>query len=397
MANDFLPQQTLASYACQHSLQGRLHEEAEADATGFRSRSEFQRDRDRIIHSTAFRRLKHKTQVFVYHEGDYYRTRLTHSLEVAQIARTCARALQLNEDLAEAVALAHDLGHTPFGHAGEDALNQMMAPWGGFDHNEQTLRILTQLEERYAAFDGLNLTWETIEGVAKHNGPVADAKRRPSLRVLDRQWDLQLASYASAEGQIANLADDIAYLAHDVDDSLRAGLFTLDQLHGLPVITPILQELEASWPGLARNRLTHELTRRLISYFVQDLLTCSAAQLAPLRGQDTQALRAAGQPVIQHSYQVSRELQEIRDFLFCNMWRHYKVNRMTSKARRVIKRLFNQLMEETNLLPTDWQARLDGLDETGQARVIADYVASMTDRYALLEYERLFETGPILN
>ena len=389
-----------ANYASTSS-KGRLLDEQARD-TGPFQRSDFQRDRDRILHSGAFRRLKHKTQVFVYHEGDYYRTRLTHSIEVAQIARSMARALGFNEDLAEAIALAHDLGHTPFGHAGEEALDQVMQPYGGFDHNEQTLRVLTRLEERYAGFDGLNLTWETLEGVAKHNGPVAIENRRPTLLLLDEALDLKLDSYASGEAQLANLADDIAYLAHDVDDSLRAGLFVPADIAHLPVISAILADLNSRFHDLPLSRLSHELTRHLISYFVQDLLGQSHENLQGLAPETPDAIRHAGYPVIAHSQAAREELRALRQFLFTNMWRHYKVNRMTSKAKRVTKRLFNQLMDETNLLPTEWQRKLtdemtgkDALNQ--QARIIADYVASMTDRYALLEYERLFETGPILS
>ena len=389
-----------ASYASTAS-KGRLLAEPARD-TGPFQRSDFQRDRDRILHSGAFRRLKHKTQVFVYHEGDYYRTRLTHSIEVAQIARSMARALGFNEDLSEAIALAHDLGHTPFGHAGEEALDQVMAPYGGFDHNEQTLRVLTKLEERYAGFDGLNLTWETLEGVAKHNGPVAHDHRRPTLTALDNDLFLKLDSYASGEAQLANLADDIAYLAHDVDDSLRAGLFTPRDIADLPVICDILAQLDKAYPDLPLSRLSHELTRHLISYFVQDLLHTTQHHLTRLNPQCADDIRFARQAMIAHSPQARDELRALREFLFTNMWRHYKVNRMTSKAKRVTKQLFSQFLDEPNLLPTQWQMKVtDEMTrpdaQTQKARIIADYVASMTDRYALLEYERLFETGPILS
>ena len=365
------------------------------EPAGVSTRSDFQRDRDRIIHSAAFRRLKHKTQVFIYHEGDYYRTRLTHSLEVAQIARSCARALRLNEDLCEAIALAHDLGHTPFGHAGEDALNAAMAAYGGFDHNEQSIRVLTVLEERYASFNGLNLTWETLEGIAKHNGPIT-GPIRPSIQKLDQKADLQLQSYASAEAQIANLSDDIAYLSHDFDDGLRAGLLDLAPLRDLPVVGPILAEITKQWPDLELSRLSHELTRRLISYFVEDLLQASRDQIsqsAPLTADDVRLLR---QPLITFSAKASEELAQLKSYLFTHMWRHYKVNRMTSKVRRVTTQLFDIFMEEGNLLPQDWQGKLLK-DRDHDARIIGDYVASMTDRYALLEYERIFEMGPILS
>ena len=382
----------LASFA---SFASASRGRALIEHAGTSTRSDYQRDRDRIIHSAAFRRLKHKTQVFIYHEGDYFRTRLTHSLEVAQIARSCARALRLNEDLAEAIALAHDLGHTPFGHAGEDALNEVMAPFGGFDHNEQSLRVLTILEERYAEFNGVNLTWETLEGIAKHNGPVRD-EIRPTIASLDEKLSLELSSYASAEAQIANLSDDIAYLSHDFDDGLRAGLLNLDGISNLPVVRDIVKGLRARYPDLALSRFSHELTRQLISYFVEDMLATSRAEIAkqPLTHADD--VRNLGRPLICFSDKATSELHELKRYLFKNMWRHYKVNRMTSKARRVIKMLFEIFINEPNLLPHDWQAKLSG-EKYKDARIIGDYVASMTDRYALLEYERIFEMGPILS
>ena len=374
-----------------HATRGRVLDEP----AGVSTRSDYQRDRDRIIHSAAFRRLKHKTQVFIYHEGDYFRTRLTHSLEVAQIARSCARALRLNEDLAEAIALAHDLGHTPFGHAGEDALNEVMAPFGGFDHNEQSLRVLTILEERYAAFNGVNLTWETLEGIAKHNGPIRGVIR-PTIAALDKSASLQLSSYASAEAQIANLSDDIAYLSHDFDDGLRAGLLQLPEISDLPVVGAILANIQSQWPDLALSRLSHELTRQLISYFVEDLLRTTRDEIAKQSLTCSDDVRGLGRPLVRFSDAAEAELRALKQYLFTHMWRHYKVNRMTSKARRVIKMLFEIFMDEPNLLPHDWQDKLSGT-KSQDARIIGDYVASMTDRYALLEYERIFEMGPILS
>ena len=362
---------------------------------GSSTRTDFQRDRDRIIHSAAFRRLKHKTQVFIYHEGDYFRTRLTHSLEVAQIARSCARALRLNEDLAEAIALAHDLGHTPFGHAGEDALNEMMAPFGGFDHNEQTIRVVTHLEERYAGFDGLNLTWETLEGVVKHNGPIK-GDIRPTIAELNKSHQFQLDSFASAEAQIANLSDDIAYLSHDFDDGLRAGLLALNDIKNLPVVGHILHEIERDWPDLQMGRLAHELTRRLISYFVEDMLAQSQQHIQSYNPQNADDVRSLPHGLITFSDKAGKELSNLKAYLFSHMWRHYKVNRMTSKARRTVRQLFTVFMEETNLLPHDWQEKITDND-VQKARLIGDYVASMTDRYALLEYERIFDQGPILS
>jgi len=398
----FMPEnRELAAFACHGpATRGRLIREAE-HPDGIGSRTPFQRDRDRVLHSSAFRRLKHKTQVFVYHEGDYFRTRLTHSIEVAQIARSMARALRLNDDLVEAVALAHDLGHTPFGHAGEEALDRCMADYGGFDHNEQTVRILTRLEQRYAAFDGLNLTWETLEGVVKHNGPITDgAHVRPAIAALNAAFPLDLETYPSAEAQLANLADDIAYLSHDFDDGLRAGLFSMADVADLPQIKPALSDIEAAYGKIANSLMTHELIRRLISVFVEDLLTQSAKNLASLDAQDADAIRSAQRPVIAFSPPMAADLETLRRFLFKNMWRHYKVNRMTSKAKRVVTELFNLFMSETNTLPHDWQTcndtRLDAMAETDRARIIADYIASMTDRYAILEHERLFDLGPIL-
>jgi dGTPase len=395
----------LAIYGCFHSQKGRLLEEdgaADKGNAGIFTRSPFQRDRDRIIHSVAFRRLKHKTQVFLYHEGDYFRTRLTHSLEVAQVARTMTRALGLNEDIAEAVALAHDLGHPPFGHAGEDALNIAMQDFGGFDHNEQSLRVLTLLEHRYARFDGLNLTFETIDGVLKHNGPLLKAGQdkhplRQTIKDLDARWGLDLELFPTAEAQIANLSDDIAYLSHDFDDALRAELLSLEQIADLPVVGRILAELKSEYGILPMGRLTHELTRRLISHFVQDLLTYSHQLLDDFAPKTADDIRHASHPMIGHSAEAAADLRVLRDFLMTNSWRHYKVNRMTSKSRKALAALFQRFSEEVNLLPTDWQKLAASGDEKHKARVIADYLASMTDRYALLEYERIFETGPILS
>ena len=389
----------LAPYAS-HGPQSRGRLLAENDGREATSRSPFQRDRDRIIHSGAFRRLKHKTQVFVYHEGDYFRTRLTHSLEVAQIARSMARALQLNDDLAEAVALAHDLGHTPFGHAGEDALNNAMQNFGGFDHNDQTIRVLTHLEQRYAGFDGLNLSWETIEGVVKHNGPVTgDAAGRDPVSEIDRKFHLELEKYASAEAQLANLADDIAYLSHDFDDGLRAGLFRLEDICHLPQVSTALKDINQRYGTIDLGRTTHELVRRLISVFVEDLLTVSSRNLAEAELSTVDDIRTAGRPLIVFSAPMAADLDCLRKFLFHHMWRHYKVNRMTSKAKRVVTDLFDLFMSETNILPHDWQASagvaLTDLSLTGRARIIADYIASMTDRYAIIEHQRLFDLSPI--
>lgn len=404
LPSDIAENRELAVYACHGPLsRGRIHAETEKldGASQLIARTPFQRDRDRILHSSAFRKLKHKTQVFVYHEGDYFRTRMTHSIEVAQIARSMARALRLNDDLVEAVALAHDLGHTPFGHAGEDALHSRMADFGGFDHNEQTVRVLTALEHRYAGFDGLNLTWETLEGVCKHNGPITgDQTVRPAIAAIDAAFDMRLADHPSAEAQLANLADDIAYLSHDFDDGLRANLFTIHDISTLPQVDGILAGIQAAHGDLPVERLTHELIRRLISVFVNDLLVQSSANLGEIDAASPDDIRTAGRAIIAFSQRMAADLETIRDFLFTNMWRHYKVNRMTSKAKRVVTGLFDLFMSETNTLPTGWQARdgiaINDLDKPARARIIADYIASMTDRYAMLEHQRLFEPGPIL-
>ncbi len=390
----------LAPFACHGpASRGRLLDEQEHQSST--SRTPFQRDRDRIIHSVAFRRLKHKTQVFVYHEGDYFRTRLTHSLEVAQIARSMARALGLNDDLAEAVALAHDLGHTPFGHAGEEALNRLMQDYGGFDHNEQTVRVLTKLEQRYASFNGLNLSWETLEGVVKHHGVIKSRKRvRPAIAEIDMELDLKLEHHSSAEAQLANLADDIAYLSHDFDDALRAKLFAIDDIRGLPQVGAALADIEACHGKLDLGRVTHEMVRRLISVFVEDMLLVSNANLVSLGATHPDDIRHHKTPVIGFSADMAADLETLRSFLFKNMWRHYKVNRMTSKAKRVVTDLFDLFMSEPDTLPGDWQFNqkqaLSDMTNTDRARIIADYIASMTDRYAIVEHERLFDLGPIL-
>ena len=388
----------LAAYACRaaHS-RGRLVAEQESP-----TRTPFQRDRDRILHSGAFRKLKYKTQVFVYHEGDYFRTRLTHSLEVAQIARSICRALGLNDDLAEAVALAHDLGHAPFGHAGEDALNQSMAPYGGFAHNEQTLRILTLLERRYAGFDGLNLCWETLEGVVKHNGPLVPPPPglalAPTILAFRHRFDLEYQTWPSAEAQVAALADNIAYDNHDLDDGLRAGLFTVEDIAAVPLVGPIVARVRAMYPDLERPRLIHETIRRLIDAMVTDVLTETGRRLAALQPGSPAQIRLARGPVVAFGEAMAGEERGLRTFLMERMYRHFRVNRETSKARRVVRDLFSLFMAEPACLPTEWQGYLmkeGGLNEAdsgadARARTIADYIAGMTDRYALLEHRRLF-------
>jgi dGTPase len=369
----------LATYASKPSeSRGRLVDEGHSA-----HRSCFQRDRDRIIHSTAFRRLKHKTQVFVEHEGDHFRTRLTHSIEVAQVARTIARTLGLNEELTEAVALAHDLGHTPFGHTGEDALDACMQPYGGFDHNAQAIRIVTRLEQHYAEFDGLNLTWETLEGIAKHNGPVT-GDIPYALAEAVAAFDLELGTYASAEAQVAALADDIAYNNHDLDDGLRAGLFTVEDILHLPIVGRCFAEVDAKYPGLAADRRRHEALRRVFGVMVEDVLVESAGRLAASGAQSAQDIRLLGRPVVQFSAPLWDELKEIRAFLFGHMYRHETVKKMRVETAQVVRDLFAAFMADPTRLPQGWQAS----GELAQARKISDYIAGMTDRFALQQHKK---------
>jgi dGTPase len=370
---------------------GRLYAEPEST-----TRTVFQRDRDRIIHSGAFRKLQYKTQVFVYHEGDYYRTRLTHSIEVAQIARSIARVLRVDEDLAEAVALAHDLGHTPFGHAGEHALDRCMRDYGGFDHNDQALRIVTKLEERYADFDGLNLSWEALDGLVKHNGPllpVPEGEVLPiTINAFRHQFDLELQTHAGIEAQIAALSDDIAYNTHDIEDGVRAGFFTLDELAGLPLVGDIIDEVRGRYPGLEAGRVIHETTRRLIDRLVRDLSAETERRLAELAPRSADDIRRAGRPTVALSAGMSRAEKVLRQFLDTRLYHDYRVNRMTSKARRILADLFKQFMAEPDTLPTQWQGQIAADNgETSRARVIADYLAGMTDRFAIAEHQRFFD------
>jgi dGTPase len=370
---------------------GRLHREPEHPM-----RSPFQRDRDRIVHSTAFRRLTHKTQVFVYHEGDHYRTRLTHSLEVAQIARTISRALGLDEDLAETLALAHDLGHTPFGHAGEEALNAEMARFGGFSHNDQTLRILTRLERRYAEFDGLNLTWEALEGTVKHNGPLRGAGAirpvPPTIAEYDARHPLALETFPSAEAQVAALADDIAYNNHDIDDGLRAGLFAVTDLAEVSLVGPVFRELSTRYPRIEEPRLINESIRRVIDLMVTDLIGETRQRLADSAVRSADEVRALPQPIAEFSAEMRLNNRSLKEFLFERMYRHYRVNRMSSKARRVVHDLFSLYLAEPQCMPGEWRSHAAGPDDPRTARVAADYLAGMTDRFALDEHHRLFDT-----
>ena len=379
----------VAPFACrpEHS-RGRLFPEEES---GFRSC--FQRDRDRIIHSGAFRRLKHKTQVFVEHEGDYFRTRLTHSIEVAQVARTISGALGLNSELTEAIALAHDLGHTPFGHTGEDALDLMMKPYGGFDHNAQALRIVTSLENHYAEFDGLNLTWEALEGIAKHNGPVSEPFPY-ALKTYNNCHNLELHTHASAEAQVAALADDVAYNNHDLQDGLRAGLFTEKEIADLPIIGEAYFEVDKAYPHLDPNRRKHEALRRVFGVMVADVIDTSRQILADQAPNSVDELRGLGLQVVQFSAVCWSDLSVIRKFLFSRMYRAPSVMQMRTEVTEVVKRLFSLFLEQPLLLPTAWHAELlTGSDKTDVARMVADYVAGMTDRFALQTHERLI--GPV--
>ncbi|MCA0401090.1 MAG: deoxyguanosinetriphosphate triphosphohydrolase [Proteobacteria bacterium] len=397
----FARERPLSPFACDHRRsRGRLIVEAASP-----TRTDFQRDRDRIIHSNAFRRLKHKTQVFVEHEGDHYRTRLTHTIEVSQIARALARILGLDEDLAEALALAHDLGHTPFGHAGEDALDALMVAHGGFDHNAQTLRIVTRLERRYAAYDGLNLTWEMLEGLVKHNGPLLEAGGGPVERYrkhgiptaileYNAAQQLDLASFASAEAQVAAIADDIAYDAHDIDDALRAGLFGSKDLREVPFLAALLFEIERQWPELDESRKAHEIMRRVITRLIEDVAVESERRIIALNPRSVEEIRAAEGPVIGFSPAMSREEQALKGFLFLRMYRHERVMKFRRAAAEIIENLFLRYMAE----PAEMgEAGTNApRDEARLARRVADYIAGMTDRFAAQEHERLFDATPPL-
>lgn len=370
---------------------GRLHPETESA-----TRSPFQRDRDRVIHSTAFRRLKHKTQVFVYHEGDHYRTRLTHSLEVAQIARSLARVLGLDEDLSEALALAHDLGHTPFGHAGEKALSACMAAFDGFDHNAQTLRIVTKLEQRYASFDGLNLSWETLEGIVKHNGPLIGKGKKKidelplAIREYATQHDLRLDSYASAEAQVAAISDDIAYNTHDIDDGLRAGLFLLEDICAIPLVGEAVAEVRKRYPGIETGRLIPESIRRLVDTMITDVLHETNARIARFEPEKAEDVRSLGAPLVAFSAAMAAHDKALKAFLHSHMYGHYKVARVMNKASHVVSELFDLLIARPELLPPEWSSQCKGAHQQKTARVVCDFIAGMTDGFAIEEHHRLF-------
>jgi dGTPase len=371
------------------------------------TRNDFRRDCDRIIHSAAFRRLAHKTQVFVFHEGDHYRTRLTHTLEVAQIARSLARALGLDEDLAEVVALGHDLGHPPFGHAGERALDRCLANVGGFDHNAQTLRTVTALERRYAAFDGLNLTWETLEGLLKHNGPLTDRAGAPigryrehglphGIKDYEAAQELDLWSFASAEAQVAAIADDIAYNAHDIDDGLRAELFALDDLCEVPLAAALIGEIRRMHPRLDASRTVHELVRRVITRMIEDVIAETGARLAALAPSSVVDVRHAQRQVGSFSAAMVEADRAIKGFLNPRMYRHPRVMGIMTDAEGVVCDLFNCYVASPDEMPAEWASRAATPDEAARLRAIADFIAGMTDRYALIEHERLFERTPKL-
>ena len=388
-----VPLLTRAPYASDPlASRGRKYPEADS-----RTRTPFARDRDRIIHASAFRRLKEKTQVFVAHEGDYYRTRLTHSLEVAQIARSLAQALGLDADLAETIALAHDLGHPPFGHAGEDELQRCMSDFAGFDHNVQTFRVITRLERRYPGFDGLNLTWETLEGVIKHNGPILAKLSDPAYRPIAAycvEHDLWLGTYASAEAQVAALADDIAYNNHDVDDGLQAGLFGIEDLMQIPLIGPAIGSVRIDWPGIDDRMLRLEAVRRMIGDMVDDVLAETRKRADTTGVQSADAVRHLDQPLVAFSLEMAEDLARLRAFLHERMYRHYRVNRTRSQARRILAELFRLFMDEPDTLPPEWAREQSGEgrahDPATDARNVCDYIAGMTDRFAIDEHRRLF-------
>ncbi len=373
----------LAPYAVRpETARGRLHPEPEAP-----TRSPWQRDRDRIIHSSAFRRLQYKTQVFVNHEGDFFRTRLTHTIEVAQIARSIARELHVDEDLTEALALAHDLGHPPFGHAGEEGLNRGMKPWGGFDHNAQAVRVVTLLESRYAAFDGLNLTWETLEGLAKHNGPLS--KPPAYIAEYDSRHKLDLHSQPGVEAQIAAAADDIAYHSHDLDDGMRAGLFGPEEISHLPLVREALKEARVASLDVPPSRLRHETIRRVINQLASDLAAETTRRLVKLAPGDADAVRRSRHPVVGFSPAMAEANDAIKDFLHARMYRHWRVNRMSAKARRLTEHLFTLLVDDVSTLPDEWRGRAGEADSRRAALAVADYIAGLTDRSAVDEHRRL--------
>lgn len=377
--------QYLEAYASHaKKTKGRKYPEGECPLRGI-----YQRDRERIIHSVAFRRLKHKTQVFVSHEGDHYRTRLTHSLEVAQNARTLARLLRLNEDLAETLALAHDLGHAPFGHAGEDALQEVSAPYGGFNHNEQTFRVLTKLEKRYVAFDGLNLTWETLEGIVKHNGPLLGFIPQ-SIQSYSGHHDLEFSTFASAEAQIASLADDIAYHCHDIDDGLKAGLFELSDVKELPLFGDIIRDFEHKYPNIDPSRLVYESVRQLSQTLLHDAYSETKQRIIRSGVNSSDDIRNLSGPIASFSLHLQDFQTKIRLFMKEHMYNHYKVLRRWVKGKEILQDLFTLFLKQPNCLPTEWYHKTKETTETETARIVVDYIAGMTDRYAIEEHQRIY-------
>ncbi|HAU78681.1 MAG TPA: deoxyguanosinetriphosphate triphosphohydrolase [Agrobacterium sp.] len=381
------------------TTRGRLFPEE-----GSLTRSEFQRDRDRIVHTTAFRRLKHKTQVFISPDGDHYRTRLTHTIEVAQIARALARALKLDEDLAEGVALVHDFGHTPFGHTGEDALDAVLLPYGGFDHNAQSLRIVTKLERRYAEYDGINLTWETLEGLVKHNGPLVNAKGEgikgpvplPILEYCELQ-DLEIGSYASLEAQVAAIADDIAYNTHDIDDGLRAGYLTFEMLEEVPFLSGLMAQVRAKYPVLDKERFANEIMRRQITHMVEDVIGVAQQNLARLKPQRAADIRAANFTVATFSPEMAETDRQIKKLLFAHIYRHPDIMRIRAGATQIVTDLFHRYMETPAEMQSHyWVDSISGMSVAAKARHVGDYLAGMTDSYALRAHQRLFDHTPDL-
>lgn len=381
------------------TTRGRLFPEE-----GSLTRSEFQRDRDRIVHTTAFRRLKHKTQVFISPDGDHYRTRLTHTIEVAQIARALARALKLDEDLAEGVALVHDFGHTPFGHTGEDALDAVLLPYGGFDHNAQSLRIVTKLERRYAEYDGINLTWETLEGLVKHNGPLVNAKGEgikgpvplPILEYCELQ-DLEIGSYASLEAQVAAIADDIAYNTHDIDDGLRAGYLTFEMLEEVPFLSGLMAQVRAKYPVLDKERFANEIMRRQITHMVEDVIGVAQQNLARLKPQRAADIRAADFTVATFSPEMAETDRQIKKLLFAHIYRHPDIMRIRAGATLIVTDLFHRYMETPAEMQSHyWVDSISGMSVAAKARHVGDYLAGMTDSYALRAHQRLFDHTPDL-
>ncbi|MBP1847982.1 dGTPase [Rhizobium petrolearium] len=378
---------------------GRMFPEEESP-----TRSEFQRDRDRIVHTTAFRRLKHKTQVFISPDGDHYRTRLTHTIEVAQIARALARALKLDEDLAEGVALVHDFGHTPFGHTGEDALDEMLKPYGGFDHNAQSLRVVTKLERRYAEFDGLNLTWESLEGLVKHNGPLLTKDRKgihgpvpQPIRDYCELHDLELASYASLEAQVAAIADDIAYNTHDIDDGLRSGLLTFEMLEEVPFLAGLMAEVRGRYPHLEPSRFAYEVTRRQITHMVEDVIGVAQDNLKKLKPQSADDIRTANHVIATFSEEMAETDRRIKKLLFSHIYRHPDIMRIRAGATQIVQDLFKAYMDDPTLMRSHyWVDHIAGLGQAARARHVGDYLAGMTDTYAIKAHAALFDHTPDL-